>query len=985
MSKKKRSIFNFKKKSNSRVIDVVSKAKNGLPKRGRGVGSVFANFVALVKKNRKLIIGVSVGLFFLGVFVAIALGFWVVDLYGKAPNVKDQALNISEGSIIYDRNNLELFRFDEASKKREYRSIDQIPDQMRGAVIALEDENYYNNSVGIPWQNIVGATLKCTFTGGSNCRGGSGLSQQLIKNVTNNQDATFSRKLTELLTAIKFNQDIGQTENQKQDKVLELYLNWVGFGGGNYGVQTASEYYFGKPADQNLSLPESCYLASMVQKPSVFNQAIQTEISNRKNPEDAILNPRWDELQIRKNICLEKMFKLDLKNYGKEKFISSSTDLESLKSEKVTFAEVKTDNLSYGHLRNYLVDELVVKMNISETELNTAGYKIYTTFDKNIQDQTQTTIANSYDKSLKPNGANNASAVILDGNSELIAMVGSRDFANNEIAGQVNVATSPRQPGSSYKPYGYLASFENGFNPGTVLADSLTDFGNYKPQNYSRTTVGPVSIRDSLANSFNIPAIKAGFLANGQSNTADSNLAVANILKVSKTAGVDHPFEDKCTISMMLGTCEVTLLSNANGYNTILHEGNFKEVRPFKKILLKDEDIFAQIQSQSKVYGEKQAALDPLLSKEVTNILSDYNARRSNVWGTCKKNFELDGWSGENSVAAKTGTTDNIKDLLAMGGSPYYTVGVWMGNTDGKIMSSKATSCTTASIWKSVMTDLHKDLPKKGFDRSGLVATTLDSQTGLLPLDGSTTTRVELLSPAQVNILKQAQDRISKSDYDPKANTIFFNRTSILKRKVKVLADDQTKLAPTDQDLANIQVPENTFAEIICVDSVAEYPQLKNWYEPAKDLTFEGLKTCPTDRVGVETLKLGPKITANFGLDQKLPQQLIFTATASNSANTILSMEVYINGKIEASNSNKSTITLDLSGGDYTGKKDILVKAIDSKNNTGTLEIKQADFGVASSSSSSTRSSSSSSSSSKSSSSTSSSSASSSASSSSGL
>jgi len=918
-------------------------------------------------KYKSQILLAALFFFILGVGGVTVSAVWVLNKYNNLGDIVSQATAITEGSIIVDRNDKEIFRFNKDGQKRELIASQQIPDQMKGSIIALEDENFYTNQIGIPWQNLVGAGSKCFLSGGSNCRGGSGLSQQLIKNVTGENAPTTGRKLNELLAAIKFNQEIGTTEKEKQDSVLELYLNWVPFGRNTYGVAAASKSYFNKDiTTEELTIPQTCYLASMVQRPSTYATAIENEIKNRRNPENKIVNLNWDLLETRKNSCVQKMFELKLKNRGTEKFIQSQLDSDKLQDEIVDFIPKPIENLVYGHLINYITDELTNTLKISEGELSTKGYKIKTTFDLDLQNNVQNIITSTAEDRVVKNGGNNAAGVVLDGpTGEILAMIGSRDFNNESIAGQVNVTTAPRQPGSSFKPYVYASALNNGFNPGTVLLDLTTDFGNYRPANFSRTTTGITTIRSSLQNSFNIPAVKSTFLSAPSSPSPNTNGGLNNVLNFTENVGVKMPFRDSCTLSASLGGCELTLLSHAGGINTLLHNGNYRAPKLFKKITFKDRITGLETNAFNNIisteYQDRDGVVKPEIANQVANIMSDYGARSTSVWGAGKKTLELDGWSGDNSVAAKTGTTNDVKDTWTVGGSPLYTVAIWAGNTDGKPMNSKATSTTTAAAtWKDIMTLIHKDKVKQGFSKDGLKQFALDPSTGL-PGSG----KPEWLTNDQIKILQDAEKKLNDPNYNPLENSIFNNRTPVIQRKLLVSKIDGL-LIPNPADGAVSGYPAELTTEISCKQIISEFPKAANWLAPVgayQQRIGADFTPCPTEITSLDITKQGPDITTNIDITKPLINPLTISAKSKITDGTIVELSFSIGGVEVDKVQNLDKLEIDILAEDITGIKDIIIKATDNFGLSSELVIENVDFGnIASSSSKKPKSSSSSSS-----------------------
>jgi membrane peptidoglycan carboxypeptidase len=593
----------------------------------------------------------------------------------------------------------------------------------------------------------------------------------------------------------------------------------------------------------------------------------------------------------------------------------------------------------YGHLRDYIGSELSTKFNITEGNLATSGYKIHTTFDKDIQDQTQAIVTNSITSRIAPNGGNNSAAMVLDGSTgQIIAMVGSADFNNVAISGQVNVATAPRQPGSSYKPYVYASAFENNFNPGTVLIDSVTDFGNYIPRNFSRTTRGATTIRSSLQDSLNIPAVKATYLSQGGGNNPNGTAGINNVISFAEKAGTNHPFRETCTLSAAIGGCEVTMISHATGINTLLQNGNLRTAKPFLKIIDRNGvDIYPQ---NIDKYTDFDRAVDPLVARQLANVMSDYNARSAGTWGNGRRTLQLDGWDGEFSVAAKTGTTNDVKDVWTVGGSPLYTVTVWAGNTDAKPMNSKASSTITAALtWKEIMTLVHTNKQKVGFSKEGLRNFSIDPSTGL-PGEG----RNELLTDNQIRALQTAQENLNKPDYNPKANSILVNRTPIVSRKLKVSKIDR-KLVPEVAEGQTSTIPEELIEEIECKEVVSEFPSNPNWFNPVQSIQQSlGDQACPTEIADSNLTTQQPQITTNIREGRPLPQQIIINVTTPIPNATITKITFSVGGEVVKTIENSGRLLIDLEEEGLTGEKDIIIQTEDNLGLKSELILENVDF-----------------------------------------
>jgi membrane peptidoglycan carboxypeptidase len=860
------------------------------------------------KKHRKKIKGFVYVSGLIGLLGLTVTGFWLLSKYNQAPSVKAQALQPPEGSVVFDRKEREIISYSGGAENREYVSLSNISENMQLAIIALEDENFYENEVGIPWKNLVGATVKCLFSRGQECRGGSGLSQQLIKNVSGQDDHSVDRKLNELMSAIKFNQEVDREE------VLELYLNWVPFGRNMYGIEKASQSFYGKSA-KDLTISESCYLASMPQKPTVYSLGITDIMEGNTN------TPAAEELIARKNACIEKMAAVPLRGQDKPMYIQQSQVAE-LQAEIPDFLPPKETEIKYGHIQNYIVHEMEEKFGITQKELLTKGYKIHSTFDIDKQARMEQIITENSGTYILPNGANNAAAMVLDGPSgEIVAMIGSRDFNNVEIGGQVNVATSYRQPGSSYKPYVFAGAFERGFNPGTILLDAKTDFGGFSPSNFNKKTYGLVTARYSLQNSLNIPSVKGAYLLQNPGNQPDSISAVNNLESFASKVGVSHLRE--CDITMALGSCEVSMESHVTGINTLLQEGNLRTANPFKKIISREYDpstggleervFYENTQEENNPYPRIDQVIDSSIAKEVAHVMSDYDSRDPSIWGTVKSNLELDGWTGNNSVAAKTGTTSDVRDAWTVGGSPYYTVTVWVGNTDNSPMNPDATGSTSAApIWKQIMTEIHQDKPKKGFSVEGLTPVKLSRTSGFISDSGAT----EYLSEEQISLLNQATEKLSGGNYNPRENSIFQNRSPITNRTIKVTAIDN-KLLPNDFNL-----PEELITEMQCGELLSEFPQNPAWYSPAKAIGGSG-NTCPTEKSDISEDKLKPEIETNLESNSPAPKTIAINVKTVNENIRVTQIDLRINGVTVETAENSPNLEVLTNSLEITGKNSV--------------------------------------------------------------
>jgi membrane peptidoglycan carboxypeptidase len=891
----------------------------------------------------------------LGVLALIGFGLLSVAaayLWTTTPSI-DALVQQNESSIVYARDGkTELFKFFD-EEKRKVIPLKEIPETMQLAIIGLEQENYYQDEQGIPWKNLAGATFKC-FTSRNECRGASGLSQQFIKNYTDDNSPSVARKARELFTSIKLNQ-----EKTKED-VLGLYLNEVPFGRNAYGIEEAAKAYFkdtpGNVEGQtvqgakDITIIQACYLASMPQRTTFYSKAIDIEGKPIKT------SSNWLELEYRKNVCLEKLHTKELRGPGSEPVIKTKEELDNLQKTEIPFSPSISD-AKYGHFKDYIADELI-KIGIKDVDLKTRGYKIVSSLDPAIQDATDQ-IMKDYKPKVDGFGADNAASVVLDGpTGQIVAMNGSLDYNNVGINGQFNVALSPQQPGSSIKPYEYAAALENDFNPGTVIQDVATEFqSGFTPTNFNRGSYkGSLTLRSALQNSYNTPAVKAAYLGTKTTpNTIPSpEDATKTLFQFTKKVGVQFPcqpavdgkevcatsdsenaYQKRCFLASTIGACELSMLSHVGGFNTFAQNGKHLTPTPFISIidLKTGTDIYANIQSSGNpAYPVDPAAVDPLVAKQMNQIMSDYKARYPAFCNGradgCELAYNLE--LQDRKAAAKTGTTDESRDTWTVGYTPQYTVATWVGRNDNEKLNITGSSAA-APLWNQIMTKIHEGKDVVEFPTDGLQLTKLNRQSGLLDPNGYD----EWLSPKQIAVLKEAQTKLNSGTYNPYEGNIFTNRTPIISRKVKVNKLDG-KLAVDGKTL-----PEN-IEEKVQVACISEFPQSKIWTKQA-GCKGEEVPTEKSEQDQVAEQKIKPTVTTNLKSGQSAPTTITVDAKLpSGSIKKITSIELFIDGTSVSSSQNatlsfKPTTT-------ETKTKTVLIKVTDSYGSNVETTFKEVEF-----------------------------------------
>lgn len=558
---------------------------------------------------------------------------------------------VAESTKIYDRTGEVLLYEIHGDEKRTIVELENISPNIINGLISAEDKNFYHHK-GFSIVGFVRAALQNTFTGST--VGGSTLTQQMIKNTVLTREKTYTRKIKELILARKAEQEF------TKDEILKVYLNTINYGGVNYGVESAAQAYFGVSA-KDVSLAQAAILAAIPQRPSYLSP----------------YGKNTDALFARQHWVLDRMVA--------EGYISKEM-AQSAKQEELIFKNQRiSGDIKAPHFVFYVRDLLVQEL--GEEIVNSGGLKVITTLDWTKQEIAED-VVHSADEFNQTKGATNASLVSLDAKTgEILAMVGSQDYFNDEIDGKVNIATAPRQPGSSIKPIVYAAAIEKGFTDQTVVYDVNTNFSAsgkaYEPKNYDLKERGPITFRNALQGSLNIPAVKALYLAGVDSvmKKMSDELGYSTI-----HSGLD------CGLSLVLGGCEVTLLDHVGAYTAFARDG--ERAHPFALL-----EVYDASGKQLYEFKEKKTKVwDSQVARTMNSILSD-NAARTPFFGA-NSSLHL----GSRPVAAKTGTTNDFNDAWAVGYTPSFVTGVWVGNADGTDMNRGADGSIVAGpIWNSYM------------------------------------------------------------------------------------------------------------------------------------------------------------------------------------------------------------------------------------------------------------------------------------------
>lgn len=614
--------------------------RSGSPKDG-------SEAIRTKKKRRwpRVLLRIFLAGFALSLMAAAALFAWVAKDLPSPGKVNTRI--IAESTKIYDRTGDHLLYDVHGEEKRTLVPFSDIPKNIQVATIVLEDQDFYSHH-GVKISSIIRAVFKDLALGGA-AQGGSTITQQFVKNSLLTNEKTLIRKVKEVLLSIEIEQKFGK------DEILEMYLNEIPYGSNAYGIEAAAQTFFGKPAKE-LALDEAAVLAALPNAPTFYSP----------------YGSHIDRLIIRKDHALNQMAYLGYITPEEAKAAMETPTLDKIQPQR--------DIIAAPHFVMYVKDYLSEKY--GEDAIESMGLKVYTTLDWDKQEAAQKIVHDQAIENKKQWDAENAALVAIDPDTgQILTMVGSRDYFDKDIDGQVNVSIRDRQPGSSFKPYVYLAAFTKGYTPETIIYDTETNFSteegkDYIPQNYDGAFRGPMPMKETLPQSLNIPAVKTLYLVG-----AKEAVIFAKSLGIT---GLNQP--ERYGLSLVLGGGEITLLDHVNAYATLATGG----VRRGKTAVLRIEDAKGNVIEQfedtpgERVVDEKYVAmLDYVMST---------NDFRAPVFGS-NSPLRFD----DRPVAAKTGTTNEFRDGWTIGFTPQIAVGVWAGNNDNASMKTGADGVVVAA------------------------------------------------------------------------------------------------------------------------------------------------------------------------------------------------------------------------------------------------------------------------------------------------
>lgn len=616
-----------------------------------------------------------------GVIAVVGFAAWVSqDL--PDPN-KINSRNVAQSTQIYARDGSTLLYEVHGDQRRTVVELADISQFAKQATLSIEDKDFYKHR-GISFRGLLRAIF-VDILSGKKTQGGSTITQQLVKNSILTREKSFIRKAKEIILSYQIEQRF------TKDQILKLYFNEIPYGSSNYGIEAASQAYFGKHA-KDLDLAESALLAAMVQAPTFYSPN----------------GLHRQELVARQHLVLSEMVRGGAITQDQADAAKAVDILRRVSPTR--------DPITAPHFVFTVRDQLVQKY--GEALVERGGLRVVTTLDPKIQKIAEEEVAAGAAKNTKKYRANNAALVAVDPKTgQVLAMVGSKDFFDTANDGNFNVATAVRNPGSSFKPIVYLTAFTKGYSPNTLLFDLKTNFGpdgsgkDFAPNNYDFKEHGPLPMRRTLAGSLNIPAVKTLYLA-GIPSTVD----------LAGRLGYTTIDRDKVGLALAIGGGGVKLIEHVGAFATLANEG----VRNPNTMLLRVEDQAGKVLEQYKPGPTKVVDVEPV--RQLVDVMTDNNARAF-IFGS-KSLLIL----SNRVVAAKTGTTNDNRDGWTMGFTPSLAAGVWVGNNDYSPMRAGSDGVVVAApIWHNFMERALQGTPVEKFKKPKPITATQPVLQGKLP------------------------------------------------------------------------------------------------------------------------------------------------------------------------------------------------------------------------------------------------------------
>jgi 1A family penicillin-binding protein len=628
--------------------------------------------------------------FLILVLFATSFGLiYFIKLVGELPHPeKINDLQPVQSTKIYDRTGEILLYEIHGSQNRTVVSSADIPDHVKKAVVAVEDQGFYNHSA-IDIKGTIRALI-VNLMKGKFLQGGSTITQQLAKNVFLTSEKTISRKIKELILAYWIE------KQYSKDEIITFYLNQVNFGSNIYGIEAASNQYFNVSA-KDLTIAQAAILASLIQAPSYYSP----------------WGKNVNELMKRKDLVLERM-----KSLG---FINNDQYLKA-KSEKISFQPPSKGSIKAPHFVMMVRDYLINKY--GEEVVENGGLKVITTLDWDLQEKAEKAVEEGAKRNSELYKGKNAALVAQDPKTgQIWAMVGSADYFNKDIDGNFNVATQGlRQPGSAFKPFVYLTALMKGYTPDTIVFDVPTEFAAnnpncpiivdynnnnkscFHPKNFDERFRGPITLKQALAQSLNIPSVKVLYLS-----------GIENAVSVAQKMGINTlSTPDKYGLALVLGGGAVKLSEMVNAYSVFSQDGVKHQQSIILEVYNNKGDLL------EKYVDNAQQVIDSQYIRTINKILSDVQLR-SGLFQSSLNLTIFDGYE----VALKTGTTNDYRDAWVIGYTPFIVVGVWAGNSDYAPMQRSGGSVLAAvPIWSNFLRNVINRFPQERFSEPEPISST---------------------------------------------------------------------------------------------------------------------------------------------------------------------------------------------------------------------------------------------------------------------
>jgi 1A family penicillin-binding protein len=595
-------------------------------------------------------------------FLLVLLSLGIISLIGflawisrDLPN-PDRLLarEIPLSTKIYDRTGKTVLYEIHGAQKRSLVELSDISPYAIEATLSIEDKDFYKHP-GFSFKSMIRALL-VDLIKGRKVQGGSTITQQFVKNAILTQEKSFIRKIKEIILAYQIERKFSK------DQILKMYLNEIPYGSLAYGIESAAQTYFHKRA-KDLDIAEAALLTALPKAPSYYSP----------------YGSHTDELIQRTHYIIDQMVK--------QKYITAQEGEEAKKVDILARVVKKKESIIAPHFVFYVKELLSSKF--GEKTVEQGGLKVITTLDLDLQKKAEEIVKKWTEINAKKYGGTNAALVALDApTGQILAMVGSKDYFDKSIDGNVNVALRIRNPGSSFKPIVYAAAFQKGYTPNTIIFDLPTRFpttsGIYEPKNYDNTTRGPLTFKKALAGSINIAAVKVLYLT-----------GLNRVLDLAQMMGYTTLTKRQdYGLALALGGGGVKLLEHTAAFAIFAQEGEKNPVTPFLKIENSKGEVLLEYKKRS------QRVLDPEIARKINDILSD-NQARSFVFGSHSYLY-----LGSRPVAAKTGTTNDFRDGWVVGYTPSLVTGVWVGNSNNEPMYRGAAGVNVAGpIWHEFMSE----------------------------------------------------------------------------------------------------------------------------------------------------------------------------------------------------------------------------------------------------------------------------------------